>query len=103
MMALDVGKELRRSVDTGKVLFGRRQVEKGILKGSCKLIIISNNAEKYARERVEQLCQTAEIPFFEFGATGLDIGNYSGKPFVVSFAGIENPGKSKILNLVKKK
>jgi large subunit ribosomal protein L30e len=102
-MAIDAGKELRRAVDTGKVLFGRRQVEKSLLKGECKLVIVSRNAEKYAGERVKQLCETARTPLFLFNATGFDIGNYCGKPFVVSFACIENPGKSKVLLLAKKK
>ena len=101
-MAIDPRKELRRAVDTGKVLFGKRQVEKSVLKGECKLVIVSKNAEKYARERVQQLCKTAGTPLFLFNATGLDIGNYCGKPFVVSFACIENPGKSNVLDLTKK-
>lgn len=100
---VEARKELRRAVDTGKVLFGKRGVEKSILKGDCKLVIISNNAEKYAKERVEQLCKTAGTPFFEFDATGIDIGSYCGKPFVVSFAGIEDAGKSKVLELAKSK
>lgn len=102
-MQVDVGKELRRAVDTGKVVFGGREVEKSVLKGNCKLVIISENSEKYARERVEQVCNSVGVPFFEFGVTGLDIGNYCGKPFVVSFAGIEDSGKSKILDVSKSK
>jgi len=102
-MAVDVGKELRRAVDTGKVLFGRRQVEKSVSKGDCKLVIISSNAEKYAKERLEQLCATAGVPFFEFNAAGIDIGSYCGKPFVVSFAGIVNKGKSRVLEAAKAK
>ena len=102
-MAIEPGKELRRAVDTGNVVFGKRQVEKSVSKGSCKLVIISKNAEKYAKERVKQLCKATETPFFEFDATGLDIGSYCGKPFVVSFTGIENQGKSKVLDLAKSK
>jgi len=102
-MAVEASKELRRAVDTGKVLFGKREVERSILKGKCKLVIISKNAERYSRERIEQLCKTGETPFFLFKATGLEIGSYCGKPFVVSFAGIENRGKSKVLELAGKK
>jgi large subunit ribosomal protein L30e len=100
-MAIDVGKELRRAVDTGKVFFGRRQVEKEVLKGECKLVIISQKAEKYARERLEQVCKASKIPFYEFEASGLEIGRYCGKPFVVSFAAVKDAGKSKILQIVK--
>ena len=102
-MAIEPGKELRRAVDTGKVIFGKRQVEKSVLKGECKLVVISKNAEKYARERVQQLCKASNTPFYQFNATGLDIGSYCGKPFVVSFAGIEEKGKSKVLDLAKGK
>ena len=102
-MAVDVGKELRRAVDTGKVLFGERESEKSVLKGTCKLVIISNNAEKYAKERIEQLCDSASVPYFEFNATGIDIGSYCGKPFVVSFTAVVDKGKSKLLDVVGKK
>ncbi len=102
-MAIDAGRELRRAGDSGKVLFGKRQGEKSVLKGECKLVIIRNNAEKYDKERVQQLCKVCGVPFFEFDAVGVDIGSYCGKPFVVSFAGIEKPGKSKVLELVKGK
>ena len=102
-MAIDVGKELRRAVDTGKVFFGRRQVEKEVLKGECKLVIISGNSERYARERIEQVCKASKVPFYRFGATGLEIGRYCGKPFVVSFAGVKDEGKSRVLQLAKSK
>ena len=100
-MAVDVGKELRRAVDTGKVVFGRRQVEKEALNGDCKLVIISNASEKYARERLEQVCKAVSVPFYELEATGLEIGRYCGKPFVVSFAGVKDEVKSKVLQVVK--
>jgi large subunit ribosomal protein L30e len=100
-MATDPSKELRRAVDSGKVLFGKRQVEKSAAKGSCKLVITSQNAEKYAKERIQQLCSTTQTPFYEFKASSQDIGSYCGKPFSISFACIENPGKSKILELAK--
>lgn len=102
-MATDPGKELRRAVDSGKVLFGKRQVEKSTAKGTCKLVIASQNAEKYAKERIKAICSTTQTPFYEFKATGQDIGSYCGKPFAVSFACVENPGKSKVLELSKKK
>jgi len=102
-MQIDAGKELRRAVDTGKILFGLRSTERSILKGESRLVIISGNAEKYAKERVIQLCNSANVPFFEFGTTGLDIGSYSGKPFVVSFASVLDGGKSRLLDLAKSK
>ncbi len=102
-MAIDVGKELRRAVDTGKVFFGKRQVEKTVLDGSSKLVISSRNAEKYAKERVREICRASKVPFYEFDANGLEIGSYCGKPFVVSFATVLDKGKSRVLDIAKSK
>jgi large subunit ribosomal protein L30e len=102
-MAVDAGKELRRAVDTGKVFFGKRQVEKSILDKTGKLVIASKNAEKYAKERIKELCRASKVPFYEFDANGLEIGSYCGKPFVVSFAAVLDKGKSRVLDLAKSK
>ena len=102
-MTFDAARELRRAVDTGKVVFGLQQTKRDVLKGTCQLVIISGNAGKHKREAVEELCMAAGIPYYKFKETGLQLGSICGKPFVVSFACVEKPGKSKILDAVKKK
>ncbi|MBN2067313.1 MAG: 50S ribosomal protein L30e [Candidatus Diapherotrites archaeon] len=94
-------KELRRAVDTGNVSFGYEQAKKKIVKGECQLAIISSSAEKYRKESIEQACKASSVPFYEAGETSLQLGSICGKPFAVSFACIEKPGKSKILETVK--
>ena len=100
---MDVNKEIRRAVDTGKVLFGVKQAEKSVLKGAAGLIVISSNATKQHMERIKQLCSVNSIPVLEFQGTGLGLGSVCGKPFVVSVLIIEAPGKSKIMDAVKEK
>ena len=102
-MAIDVTREIRRAVDTGKVIFGIRESERSILKGSGQLIIISGNAQKTARENIEHMGNVAGIPFYNFNESGLVLGSICGKPFVVSIMVIEDKGKSKILDIVKEK
>ena len=102
-MAVDASKELRRAVDTGKVIFGFKQAKKNVLRDQCQLVIASSNAERYAKEKVQQLCKSAEIPFYEFKATSLQLGGICGKPFVVSFACVQKPGKSKIMDAVQQR
>ena len=100
-MAVEISKELRRAVDTGSVVFGLKQTMKSILKGSCLLAIASSNAERYGKEKVEQLCKAAGVPFYKMPRTGKELGNVCGKPFGISFACVEKPGKSKILDAAK--
>jgi large subunit ribosomal protein L30e len=101
-MDMDVGKELRRAVDSGKVLFGMRETKKSILKGSAQMVIISANARANEKETVERLCEVAGIPFFLFNAPALQVGGICGKPFVVSFMAVEKPGKSRVLEAVQR-
>ena len=102
-MAFDTAKELRRAIDTGSVAFGTKSTQKKVLNGDCKLVIASNNSEKYGKEKIKELCKTAEVPFYEFEETGKELGSICGKPFVVSFACVEKPGKSKILEVATQK
>ncbi len=97
----DTAKELRRAVDTGSVVFGFNQSRKTILKGQCQLVVASRNAERYSKEKVEQLCKRASVPFYQSNLTGLQLGSVCGKPFVISFACVLKPGKSKILDAAK--
>lgn len=98
---MDVSKEIRRAVDTGKVCFGSRESEKSILKGSAQLIILSSNAPKQVSERFKHYSKISNVPVFEFKGTGLELGAVCGKPFVVSVALVESVGKSTILKAVE--
>jgi len=98
---VDVTKELRRAVDSGKVVFGFKQAKKEVLKGSAQLIVISSSGERYRREAIEHLCKSQGIPFQAVAADSMQLGSVCGKPFPISFACVEKPGKSKILDAVK--
>ncbi len=98
---MDVSREIRRAVDTGKVTFGNQQAEKSVLKGVAKLIIISGNAQSQLKERIKQVCMVSKVPVYEFKGSGLQLGSVCGKPFVVSVLSIEEQGKSKVLDAAK--
>jgi len=96
---MDVNIEIRRAVDTGKVDFGEKQTEKNILKGNGELIIISSNAKKLLKERLEHYSKLSEIPFYKFPGTSNELGSVCGKPFAVSVMTVLNKGKSKIIEI----
>lgn len=98
-MNIDVSKEIRRAVDTGKVMFGYRSAEKSILKGKGEIVIISKNCPKRLSERIRQVSQTGKIPLFEFDGTGLELGSICGKPFLISTILVLDTGKSKVLEI----
>ncbi|MEW6295389.1 MAG: 50S ribosomal protein L30e [Candidatus Diapherotrites archaeon] len=102
MVEIDVNKEIRRAVDTGKVIFGSRQSNKNILKGNGELIILSQNISRLLKEKLTGLAKISEIPFYEFKGTSLELGAVCGKPYPVSVMTITNAGKSKILSVTGK-
>jgi len=100
-MAIDVNKEIRRAVDTGKVFFGKKESEKSVLKGKAEIMIFSKSATKLVREKLSHLLKATSTPVYEFTGTGLELGAVCGKPFTVSVMVIQKSGKSKILSAVK--
>ncbi|HZX20615.1 MAG TPA: 50S ribosomal protein L30e [archaeon] len=98
---VDVAKEIRRVVDTGKVVFGTKNSEKSLKNGTGKLIIIANNAPKLSKEKLVSLAETGETPYSIFEGSGIELGSVCGKPFTISSMVVLDKGKSKVLEIVK--
>ncbi len=96
-----LSKEIRRAVETGKVVFGAKQGEKILIKEKAELIVVSSNATKPVKEKIRHLSDIAGTPVLEFEGTGLELGSVCGKPFTVSVMAIQKAGKSKIMSAVK--
>jgi large subunit ribosomal protein L30e len=101
VIKIDANKEIRRAVDTGKVVFGFRETEKVSVQGKTKLIILTNNLEKSKKEKLTEYSRLSGIPFFEFNGTSKELGAICGKPFIISVMGILDKGKSNVLELAK--
>lgn len=99
---IDLSKEIRRAVETGKVVFGSRKVQKLLLKEKPELVIVANNCPKALKERTKEYCLIAGIPLQNFEGNGLQLGAVCGKPFNVSMLAVQKSGKSNILGLKKK-
>lgn len=99
-MEIDANKEIRRAVDTGKVLFGLKQAQKNVLKGNGKLIIISRNIPVADKEKLKHFGNVSQIPFFEFKGSGITLGSVCGKPFIVGCCLVQDVGKSRVLELL---
>ncbi|MFH1390726.1 MAG: 50S ribosomal protein L30e [Candidatus Diapherotrites archaeon] len=101
MAKVDVLKEIRRAVDTGKVIFGTKNSEKSLKNGSGRLIIIANNAPKLVKEKLVSFAEIGNTPHYIFDGSGLELGGVCGKPFTISTMVIQDQGKSKVLEIAK--
>ena len=101
MVKIDVSKEIRRAVDTGKVTFGTKMSEKNLKNGSGKLIIIANNTPGLVKEKLLSFAEIGNTVSYIFEESGIELGSVCGKPFPVSVMIIEDAGKSKVLEITK--
>ena len=101
-MAIDATKEIRRAVDTGKVIFGAKGAEKSLKNGTGKLLILAGNIPKLAKEKLVLFAEAANTPVMPFSGTAIELGSVCGKPFTVNAMVVEDQGNSKVLDAVKK-
>ncbi|MEM4326688.1 MAG: 50S ribosomal protein L30e, partial [Candidatus Diapherotrites archaeon] len=78
------------------------EAEKSIKNGTAKLLILTSNAPKLYKEKLVLLAEKAKVPTLNFEGKSNELGSVCGKPFSVSSMVIEDQGKSKIIEIVKK-
>ncbi|WP_457753423.1 50S ribosomal protein L30e [Thermococcus sp.] len=96
---MDVAFELRKALETGKVVIGSNKTVKLAKIGGAKLIIVAKNAPKEVKEDIYYYAKLSNIPVYEYEGTSVDLGTVLGKPFVVASLAIVDPGESNILAL----
>ena len=95
----EAGKEIRRAVDTGKVLFGTKESLYSLKHGDGLLLVVTKNAPTLDLEEMANIATLANVPLYKFAGNGLELGNVCGKPYVISTLLVTNEGKSKVLQL----
>ncbi|AHF79724.1 MULTISPECIES: 50S ribosomal protein L30e [Thermococcus] len=96
---MDIAFELRKALETGKVVIGSNKTVKLAKIGGAKLIIVAKNAPKEVKDDIYYYAKLSNIPVYEYEGTSVDLGTLLGKPFVVASLAIVDPGESNILAL----
>lgn len=96
---MDANTEIRRAVDTGKVLFGTRESEYSLKMGEGQILVLPKNTPVLSVEKLSHLANLSNVPVFRFSGTALDLGSVCGKPFVISSLLVLDQGKSKASDL----
>jgi len=98
---IDIERELRTAIKTGKVLIGSKSTLKSLRLGKSKMIIIASNCPLNIREDIEYYCKLSSTPYYVYPGSSWELGALCGKPFMVAALSINDPGESNILSLVK--
>ncbi|MFQ6127607.1 MAG: 50S ribosomal protein L30e [Thermoplasmata archaeon] len=88
---MDIGREIRKAIETGVVKLGMDQTKKAVREGSAKLVILSESCSD------DFLCSQSQTRTLRFEGMNVDLGSACGKPFSVSALAILDPGESEVL------
>jgi large subunit ribosomal protein L30e len=95
---LDLSKEIRQAVDTGKTLIGPNRALKAVKRGEGKLVILASNCRADVREDMEYYAKLAGISVLSCPMDNIELGLACGKPFSVNVMVVINPGDSNVLS-----
>ncbi len=92
--------QLKLAMETGKVKLGSNSAIKLLKLGKAKLLIIANNCPENIRKDIEYYASLTETPIYKFKGNNKELASLCKKPFPVSVLTIEDPGESRILEVV---
>ena len=94
---MDLSRQLKNAIATGKLLFGQRQAKDACAKGSAKMVIVAANCpEEYT---TALRASHPEVGMHRARMVNRELGIACGKPFAVSTITIIDAGGSDLLAL----
>ena len=94
---MDVNRQLKVAINTGKMLFGQRQTIDACSRGDAKLVIVAANCPQ---EYIDSLHAThPSITLHRVHMVNRDLGVACAKPFSISTICVTDVGDSELLSL----
>jgi large subunit ribosomal protein L30e len=93
--------QLRLALSTGRVQLGSKQAVRELRRGRAKMAILSSNCPREMKESITNYGKLGNIPIWNHEKDSMDLGVLCGKPYPVSAIVINDPGDSRILDIVK--
>lgn len=97
---MNVNEEIKRAVESGKVVLGTDRSLKLLRAGKVKMVIVASNCPARVRKEVEYLSKLFDIPLLRYPGTSVELGTAVGRPFSVNVCSVLDPGNSNILSAV---
>ena len=92
---MNLVKTVRSAVDSNNVILGTKGTLERILIGEgIKLVVVASNCERRAKGDLKRFAELSGVELIEFDGSSVELGEVSGKPFVVSMLTILEDKKS---------
>lgn len=95
---MNIEKAIRTAVDTGKVVFGKRETLRAVRNKEVRLVIVAGNCPEGPKKNLKRYAGLSGILTYEY-ATSLELGSVCGRHHLVSMLGISEAGDSDIFEL----
>lgn len=95
---MDLSKELKVAIGTGKIEIGYRVSLKALRKKKAKLIVMASNTPQELSLKIKEAAGS-EVPLYIFPGSSWDLGGICGRPYPVTTLAVIDPGESSILKL----
>jgi large subunit ribosomal protein L30e len=98
-----LARNLKILVKTGKFVMGLKNTLRNLRTGQAKLLIIADNIPVASKsELLHQISlQNRKIDMFIYPGSSVDLGFQLGRPHMVAAIAVEQPGDSKIIDVIK--
>tara|TARA_Y100001970_G_scaffold91485_2_gene115362 strand:+ start:3367 stop:3663 length:297 start_codon:yes stop_codon:yes gene_type:complete len=94
---MDLGRNLKQGLNTGKMLFGQRETMGACDKGEARLVIVAANCPE---DFIDSMSEShPNITMHRVGLVNRQLGAACAKPFPVSALCVIDPGQSDLLSL----
>ena len=94
---MDISRQLKIAVKSGKMLFGQRQTVDACARGDAKLVILAANCPQ---DYIDELhARHPSVIMHRVNMVNRDLGVACAKPFAISTICITDSGESNLLSL----
>jgi len=79
---------IRNAIEAGNAVLGTKETLKEVMTGDVKLVVISSNCERSAREDLERYAGLGGTEVREYDGSSIELGEVCGVPYVVSMLSV---------------
>lgn len=94
---MDISRQLKMAVSSGKMLFGQRQTADACARGDAKLVILAANCPQNYIDKLH--ARHPSVIMHRVNMVNRDLGVACAKPFAISTICITDSGESDLLSL----
>ena len=97
----DIDTNIKVSIKTGKILYGRKQVLREMRQNPFKMLIVANNIPKDLELELNHYNKLSKEKMYihRYKGSSWDLGLACAKPYMISVIGIIDPGDSDLYSL----